>query len=311
MAPRRGAVAVVREAFARFRTDDMTDSAAALTYYALLSLFPALLVAASMFGLLGQPHAIDDITRYLSNHGADRSTVDTVRSSLRTAQSSRGGAGVGLVIGIAVSVYGAAGAFGAAGRALNRAMRLDEGRGIVRRKALDLACTLVVIVLAVVALVLVFLGGGVARQLFGELGLGSTATDVWTVLRWPAAIVVAMAAFAFVYWTAPDRRGAQFRLISAGAAVAVAIWLAASAGFFAYVANFGSYNATYGAFAGPVILLVWLWLTNVALLFGAEVDAVRAEISQEADRPSSPPAATSTASPAPDSRHTARGSAAG
>ena len=233
-----------------------------------------------------------------------------------------------------MSIYGAAGAFGAAGRALNRAMRLDEGRGFVRRKALDLACTLVVIVLAVVALLLVFLGGGVARQIFGELGLGSTATDVWTVLRWPAAVVVAMTAFAFVYWTAPHRRGARFKLISAGAAVAVVIWLAASAGFlrtafsralsasgslpalssswasvasviwlaasagfFVYVANFGSYNATYGAFAGAVILLVWLWLTNVALLFGAEVDAVRAEIRQEADRPSSAPRDASTAQP--------------
>ncbi|HEV7363812.1 MAG TPA: YihY/virulence factor BrkB family protein [Solirubrobacteraceae bacterium] len=307
MTPRRGAVAVVREAFSRFRGDDMTDSAAALTYYALLSLFPALLVGASMFGLLGQTHAIDEITRYLSNHGADSSTVDAVRSSLRTAQSSRGGAGIGLVIGIALSIYGASGAFAAAGRALNRVMRVDEGRGIVRRKALDLACTLVVIVLAVVALLLVFLGGGVARQLFGELGLGATAADVWNVLRWPAAVVVAMTAFAFVYWTAPDRRGAQFRLISAGAAVAVAIWLAASAGFFVYVANFGSYNATYGAFAGAVILLVWLWLTNVALLYGAEIDAVRAEVSQAVDRPSSAPRGASRAQPARGTPGTASG----
>jgi membrane protein len=105
---------------------------------------------------------------------------------------------------------------------------------------------------------------------------------VWSVVRWPAAVVVAMTAFAFVYWTAPNRRGARFRLVSAGAAVAVAIWLAASAGFFLYVQNFGSYNATYGAFAGAVILLVWLWLTNVALLFGAEIDAVRAEVSPAA-----------------------------
>jgi membrane protein len=189
-------------------------------------------------------------------------------------------------------------------------MHIDEGRGMVRRKALDLACTLVVIVLAVVALLLVFLGGGVARQLFGELGLGATAADVWNVLRWPAAVVVAMTGFAFVYWTAPDRRDAQFRLISAGAAVAVAIWLAASAGFFVYVANFGSYNATYGAFAGAVILLVWLWLTNVALLFGAEIDAVRAEVSQAVDRPSSAPAAKSTGSRVPGSQRRARDLAA-
>ncbi len=301
----------MREAFSRFRADDMTDSAAAVTYYALLSLFPALLIGASMFGLLGQTHAIDEITQYLSNHGADSATVDAVRSSLRTAQSSRGGAGIGLIIGIALSIYGASGAFAAAGRALNRVTHIDEGRGMVRRKARDLACTLVMIVLAVVALLLVFLGGGVARQLFGQLGLGSTAADAWNVLRWPAAVVVAMTAFAFVYWTAPDRRDAQFRLISSGAAVAVAIWLAASAGFFVYVSNFGSYHATYGAFAGAVILLVWLWLTNVALLFGAEIDAVREEVSSEAARPASAPATRSTGSRVRGSRHTARGSAAG
>jgi membrane protein len=184
---------------------------------------------------------------------------------------------------------------------------VDEGRGIVRRKALDLVCTLVGIVVAVVALLLVFLGGGVAHQLFGALGLGATAADVWNVLRWPAAVVVAMTGFAFLYWTAPHRRDAHFRLISAGAAVAVAIWLAASAGFFVYVANFGSYNATYGAFAGAVILLVWLWLTNVALLFGAEIDAVRAEVSRPVDRPWSAPRDASTAQPVQGTPGTASG----
>jgi len=300
---------VLREALARFRAEDMADHAAALTYYALLSLFPALLVGMSLFGLLGESRAIDDVARYLSNHGADRSTVDAVRSSLRTAASSRSGAGLGLLIGIAVSIYGASGAFGAAGRALNHVMRASEDRGFVRRKATDLGCTLVVIVLAVAALLLVFVGGGFAHQLFAALGLGPTAADVWNVVRWPVAVVVAMTAFSFVYWTGPDRRGAPFRLVSTGAAVAVGIWLAASAGFFVYAANFGSYNATYGAFAGAVILLVWLWLTNVALLFGAEVDAVR--LSPAAARPSSAPAARSTASRAPGSRRTARGSAAG
>jgi len=302
-------VAVLREALARFRTEDMADHAAALTYYALLSLFPALLVGMSLFGLLGESRAVDDVARYLSNHGADRSTVDAVRSSLRTAASSRSGAGLGLVVGIAVSIYGAAGAFGAAGRALNHVMRASEDRGFVRRKANDLGCTLVVIVIAVAALLLVFVGGGFARQLFAALGLGATAADVWNVVRWPVAVLVAMTGFSFVYWTGPDRRGTHFRLVSTGAAVAVGIWLAASAGFFVYVANFGSYNATYGAFAGAVILLVWLWLTNVALLFGAEVDAVR--LSREAARPSSAPVARSTAIPARGSRRTARGSAAG
>jgi membrane protein len=311
MTGRRGAFAVARQAFVRFRDDELADSAAALTYYALLSLFPALLLGASLFGLLGQAHAIDEVTRYLSNHGADRSTVDAVGASLRTAQSSRGGAGIGLALGLVISIYGASGAFGAAGRGLNRAMRLRERRGMVRRKARDLGCTLALIVLVALALLLVFLGGNVARQLFGELGLGSTAATVWNLVRWPAAVVVAMVTFAFLYWTAPDRGRAEFRLISTGAAVAVTIWIAASVGFFVYLANFGSYNATYGAFAGAVILLVWLWLSSVALLAGAEIDTVREELNPPAARSASARETTSTASPAPGSRRTARGSAAG
>src|SRR5437763_14034955 len=142
-----------------------------MTYYALLSLFPALLLGASIFGLLGEAHAVDDISRYLARHGADGSTVDAVRASLRTAQSSRGGAGAGLVIGLALSVYGAAGAFGAARRALNRVAHVEDSRAMVRRKPLELGCTLVAIVLAVLALALVFPGGGVGPPLLAHPGL--------------------------------------------------------------------------------------------------------------------------------------------
>ncbi|MDX6644236.1 MAG: rane protein [Solirubrobacteraceae bacterium] len=262
----------LKRAFDRFRDHNMTDHAAALTYYALMSLFPALLVGVSLFGLLGEASTVDRIARYLGQHGADRATVDAIRGSLRTAQSS-GGAGLALALGLAVALYGASGAFGATGRALNVALGVDENRGFVRRKLLDVGSTLIVIVLGVVALVLVFLGGGVARDLFDTLGLGSTAASVWSVARWPAALVVAMAIYGFVYWAAPDDRERPRRWITPGAAAGVTIWLLASAGFFFYVANFGKYNATYGAFAAAVILLIWLWLTNVALLFGAELNA--------------------------------------
>jgi membrane protein len=254
----------------------MTDHAAALTYYALLSLFPALLLGVALFGLLGEAAAVDRIGRYLGDHGADRTTVDAVRQTLRTAESSSGGAGATFAIALLVSLYGASGAFGAVGRALNVVHRLDEDRGFVRRKLGDLGSTLLVVVLAVIAMVLVFLGGGIARQVFDALGLGSTAVTVWSIVRWPAALVVTTLIYDFVYWAAPDHPARRLRWFSSGSVAGVLIWIAASAGFFFYVANFSKYNATYGAFAGAVILLVWLWLTNVALLFGAELDATLA-----------------------------------
>ena len=268
----RFSLGTLKRAFNSFRDHNMTDHAAALTYYALLSLFPALLVGVSLFGLLGEASTVDRIARYVGQHGADRATVDAIRGSLRTAQSS-GGAGVALALGLGVALYGASGAFGATARALNVVLGVDEKRGFVRRKLVDIGSTLLVIVLGVVALVLVFLGGSVARDLFGTLGLGTTAATVWNVARWPAALVVAMTIYGFVYWAAPDDRERPRRWITPGAAAGVAIWILASAGFFFYVSNFGKYNATYGAFAAAVILLIWLWLTNVALLFGAELNA--------------------------------------
>jgi membrane protein len=302
-------IVVVKDAGRRFLDDDMTDHAAALTYYTLMSLFPALLVGVALLGLLGQESTVDDVARYLGDHGAPESTVNAVRSSLETAVSSHSGSsGVLLAIGLAVALYGASGAFGAAGRALNVVYRAEEERGIVHRKALQLGSTMLLIVLCLIVLVAVFLGGGVARELFDAVGLGSGAATAWSLLRWPLAVAVAMVIYSYVYWAAPDRRGA-WRWISPGAAVAVLIWIAASAGFFFYVDNFGSYNATYGAFATVVILLVWLWLTNVALLFGAELNAAL-ERARPGRRAESSPAPTSTGPAAPGSRHTATGAGA-
>ena len=250
----------------------MTDHAASLTYYSLMSLFPALLVGVALFGLLGEASTVTDIADYLADNGVDASTVDNVRTALSNGIEG-GGAPLAFAGGLAVALYGAAGAFGAAGRALNVVLRADEDRGFVKRKLLDLGSTAIVIVLALIAMILVFLGGEVAGDLFGTIGLGTAAGDIWNIARWPAAIIVAMTIYAFVYHAAPDDRDRPWRWISPGAAVGVAIWILASAAFFFYVANFGSYNKTYGTFATAVILLVWLWLTNVALLFGAELNA--------------------------------------
>jgi len=263
----------LRRAFSRFREDQMTDHAAALTYYGLLSLFPALLFGVAMLGFFGQAGLVEDVAGYLAENGAERTTVESVRSSLESAIAARDTAGVALVIGLASALYGASGAFGAAGRALNVVFRVQEGRGFLRHKLADVGSTLVVLVLALSTIVLVFLGGGLASDVFGWLGLGETAASVFRLARWPAALVLATAVYAWVYYAAPNVEVPRLRLITPGAVAGVVIWILASAGFFLYVANFGSYNKTYGAFAGVVILLLWLWLTNVALLFGAELNA--------------------------------------
>jgi membrane protein len=251
----------------------MTDSAAALTYYSLMSLFPALLVAFAVLGVFGQQSLIGETANYLKDAGAPRTTVDAVTSALSSAQEQRGTAATALVLGLGLSLFSASGAFGAVGRALNRVWRVEEGRGLVRRKAEALMWTLVVLALILITFVLIFLGGGLASDVLGLIGLGERVADVWRIVRWPAALVSAMLVYAVVYYAAPNVEVRRFQWITPGAAMGVVVWIVASALFFLYVSNFSSYSATYGAFAAAVILLVWLWLTNVALLFGAELNA--------------------------------------
>jgi membrane protein len=264
----------LKAAFSRFQDDQMTDHAAALTYYSLLSLFPALLFAVAALGVFGQESLIDETAEYLKTAGAPEATVDAVTSALSSAQDQKGTAITALVVGLAISLNGASGAFGAVGRALNRVWRVDEGRGMLRRKANDLMWTLVVLALVMITFVLIFLGGGLATDVFGWLGMGETAADIWRIVRWPLALAAAMLVYAVVYFAAPNVEVPHFRWITPGAIFGVTTWILASLLFFVYVSNFSSYSATYGAFAGAVILLVWLWLTNVVLLFGAELNAV-------------------------------------
>ena len=264
-----------KRAFKRFQKDHVTDFAAALTYYSLLSLFPALLFVAALLGVFGQQALISQAATYLIDAGAPRSTVDAVTSALASAQRQRSTAWVALIIGLATTLYGASGAFGASGRALNRIFRVEEGRGFVRTKLNNLLWTLVVAVLGLITFVLVFLGGGLASDVLGKIGLhGTLVSTAWRVLRWPAAVLVAMTIYAIVYYAAPNVEVPRFRWITPGAVVGVLLWIVASFGFFVYVSNFSSYSATYGAFAGAVVLLIWLWLTNTVMLVGAELNAV-------------------------------------
>jgi membrane protein len=282
-----------KRAFKRFQDDQMTDRAAALTYYSLLSLFPALLFGVAALGYFGRQGLISDAADYLLQAGAPEETVDAVTKALSSAQSQRGTAFTALVIALGTSLWGASGAFGAVGRALNVVWRVEEGRNFIRKKAYDIGWTLALLVLVLVTFVLIFVGGDVAHDLLGTIGLGGVGADLWLILRWPAALVLAMLVYAIVYFAAPNVEVPRFQLLTPGAVLGVVAWIVASAGFFFYVSNFSSYSATYGAFAGAVILLVWLWLTNVVLLLGAELNAVidirrSPELSQKYDGPPLP-----------------------
>jgi membrane protein len=251
-----------------FYDDQGTHHAAALTYYALMSLFPTLLLAVSLLGLSGEyPATYNSIVSHLRGV-VPAATLAPLDAAVRAALKSKGTAAVGLVLAIVTALYGATGYLEAARRALNVVFQVPDRRSFVRRKLIDVASTFVLIGLVLITLVLMFAGGGVAREV-----LGSEAASVWRITRWPGAFASALLVFSYIYYVTPDVQRRAFRWIAPGALVGVALWLAASAAFASYLANFKSFNVTYGSFAAAIILLVWLWLTNVALLFGAEVNA--------------------------------------
>jgi membrane protein len=265
----------LKRAFKAFQADEMTDRAAALTYYMMMSLFPALLVGVSLLGLLGDHSLVRRTVDYAAENGAPAEVTDALDALLtKTVESAGGAMSFALVLGVAVALYGAAGAFGAAGRALNDVYEVQESRGFLVHKLTDIGFTVLLILLAIIALVSVFLGGGLAKDLFGTIGLGDTAAAVWSVGRWAAAIAAVLGIYSLIFAFAPDIDARRRRILSPGALVGVGIWIVASAGFFVYVSNFGKYGATYGAFAGAVILLLWLYLSSIAFLFGAELNSV-------------------------------------
>jgi membrane protein len=268
------AVRIAVAAFKRYRDHQMTDRAAALTYFAMMSLFPAALVGVTLLGLFGQQGLVEDASNYLLEHGADPATAKVVRSALQSMiNASSGALGATLIVSTLLALNGASGAFGAAGRALDLVYEVNEERGFVRRKVTDLGTTLVVILLLAIVMVAIFLGGQVAHDLFGKIGLGSTAARVWSYVRWPVALVAAVLAYGIVYRLAPDIRPPRERWLTLGASVGVALWLALSFAFSVYIRNFSSYGAAYGAFGAAIVLLLWLYLSANAFLFGAEVNA--------------------------------------
>jgi membrane protein len=265
--------AVVTRVISRYREGQMTDHAAALTYYAMMSLFPALLLLVTILGLVGQQSLVTDIVDHLRKQGADSTTVDALEKVLNgMIRTSSGALGVTLVVALGLALNGMSGAFGAAGRALNVIYGLDDQRGLVRRKTTDLLVALVVVLLAVVGLVAVFLGGHVVDDLFGKIGLGSTAATIWKIARWPLAVVAIMVAFSLVYAYAPAVEPRRVRWLSPGAIVGVTLWIVVSIGFSFYVRNFSHYSTVYGVFGAAIILLLYLYIAANAFLLGGELN---------------------------------------
>ncbi len=265
---------VVKRTAVSFYDDQMTHHAAALTYYGLMSLFPTLLLALSLLGVLGQyPETYDAIIGYL-REVAPESVVAPLDSSLERALRNKGTATTTLVIGVVLAFYGTTGVLEAARRALNVVFEVEGGgRSFLRRKTIDVASTILLLALLLPTAVLVFVGGRFADDLLGFIGLGPTAAQIWSIARWPAAVAVAMLVFAYVYYVTPDVRQRSFRWVTPGAIVGVLLWLLASVAFSEYISSVADVGAIYGTFAGAIVLVAWMWLTNVALLFGAELNA--------------------------------------
>jgi len=263
---------VAKRAFGEFTRDQCTDVAAGLTYFAVLALFPAVIALTSILGLVGQgTNAVDQVLEILQTLGAG-GVVESVGPTLRDLSGSSA-AGFGLVLGLLGALWSASGYVGSFGRALNRVYEVGEGRPVYKLRPAMLALTALLVVMVAVLLFGLIVSGDVAQAVGDVVGLGSTAVTVWGIAKWPVMLVLVVVIVALLYYATPNVRQPKFRWVSVGAVVAIVVWVLASAAFGFYVSGFSSYDKTYGALGGVIAFLLWLWITNLALLFGAEVDS--------------------------------------
>jgi membrane protein len=267
--------ATLKAAFKRFSEDELTDRAAALTYYGVLALFPGLIVMVALLGLFGQYPQTTNALLEIVDKVSPGSTVETFREPLTEVVQAKGGAGALFGVGLIAAIWSASGYIGAFMRAANAIYDVKEGRPFWKLRPLQVAMTLGMVLLLTVVAVALVITGPIAKAIGDEIGLGQTAVDVWNVAKWPVLILIVMLTFAVLYHTAPNVRPRKFRLLTWGSALAVIVWIIASIGFAVYVGNFGSYNTTYGSLGAVIVGLIWLWISNLALLLGVEIDAVR------------------------------------
>jgi membrane protein len=270
-----GVFATLKRTATEFMEDNLTDWAAALTYYGLLALFPALIAMVSLIGLVGDPESTTESLTEIVTEIGPASAAETFSGPIESIASNQSTAGLAFIAGLAVALWSASSYVGAFMRASNVIYETPEGRPFWKLRPLQLAVTLVMVVLmAILALALV-MTGPVVEAVAGPLGLGDTAVSVWNIAKWPAMVAIFLFMIGLLYHASPNVRLRGFKWVTAGSLVAIVVWALASAAFAFYVANFGSYDKTYGTLGGLVALLVWFWISNLAILFGHQLNAER------------------------------------
>jgi membrane protein len=262
---------VLKRTVREFRQDNLTDWAAALTYYAILSIFPALLAIVSVLGLIGESATqplLDNLTQL-----APGAAQEIVTSAIKNLNQDQGAAGVLFVIALATAVWSASGYVGAFMRASNAIYEVEEGRPFWKLRPVQIAITLVMMILVSIGAIAVVLTGPLAEQVGNVIGLGNAAVTAWDIAKWPVLVLLVSFVFSILYWAAPNVKQPGFRWLTPGGVLAVILWIVASAAFALYVASFASYNKTYGSLGGVIVFLIWLWISNVAVLLGAELNA--------------------------------------
>ncbi|MFF6916372.1 YhjD/YihY/BrkB family envelope integrity protein [Streptomyces sp. NPDC012466] len=269
--PKTAWAAVLKGSLREFKDDELSDRAAALTYYGLLSMFPALLVLVSLLGLTGKS-ATDAVLDNLKQF-TPGSARDIITGAVTQLQGNAGIGSIMAIVGIVLAVWSASGYVAAFIRAANRVYDMPEGRPVWKILPVRVGLTVVLMVIAVVSALIVVFTGALARQVGTALGIGDTALAAWSIAKWPVLVVLVTIMIALLYWASPNARVKGFRWITPGSFLALVIWMIASGAFAFYVANFASYNKTYGTMAGVIVFLVWLWISNLAILLGLEFDA--------------------------------------
>ena len=271
--PETSLFATLKRTATEFMEDNLTDWAAALTYYGLLALFPALIAMVSLIGLVGDPESTTSTLTEIITEIGPQSAAETFSGPIESIASDRGTAGLAFVAGLAVALWSASGYVGAFMRASNVIYETPEGRPFWKLRPLQLGVTLVMIVLMALLSLGLVLTGPVVEAVAEPIGLGSTAVTVWNIAKWPVMIAVFLLMVAVLYYASPNVRLRGFRWVTPGSVVAIVAWAIASAAFALYVANFGSYDKTYGTLGGLIALLVWFWISNLAILFGHQLNA--------------------------------------
>ncbi len=262
---------MLKRTIREFKEDELVDRAAALTYYGVLAIFPAILALVSILGLVGKSATqplIDNLGEVAPGQAKDIFTT-----AIENLQKSQGSGGILFIVGLAVALWSASGYVAAFMRASNAIYEVEEGRPIWKKAPVRLGVTLVLVILLVITALAVVLTGGLAKQAGDLLGLGDSAVRVWDIAKWPVLLLIVSVMFAILYWASPNVKQPGFRWFTPGGILAVVVWIIASAAFAFYVANFSSYNKTYGTLGGVIVFLVWLWLSNIAVLLGAEFNA--------------------------------------